>query len=336
MNRSSLVLVFTFAACAPPDQQALLDTKTYVDTNLDALVSASTALCVAAPAPAAAGWNPTTHAAAVTTMRAEWKKARVSYERVEGSIAVLFPELDESTDQRYDGFLENATDTNLFDDEVVTGVHALERILFSDVITAEVKTFEEGLGSKYVAAAFPSNESQARDFKDKLCAKLVTDVTSLKTQYKPLALDTASAFRGVIGSMHEQLEKTTFAATGEEESRYARHTLADMRANLEGATATYESFRPWLQAKGQTALDKEIVAGLTRVKVGFDAVPGEALPTPPATWSSVSPSDADRQTPFGKLYTLVETETATTATTSLVASMDKAADALGIPSLPAN
>lgn len=335
MNRSSLAFVLAFAACAPPDQQALIDTKSYVDTNLAALVAASTALCAAAPAPTAGGWNATTHAAAVTTMRAEWKKVRVSYERVEGSIAVLFPELDESTDQRYDGFLENATDTNLFDDEVVTGVHGIERILFSDQITAEVKTFEEGLGSKYVAAAFPANEGEARDFKEKLCAKLVTDVNTLETQYKPLALDTASAFRGVIGSMEEQLEKTTFAATGEEESRYARHTLADMRANLEGATATYEAFRPWLQSKGQAALDTEIVTGLARVKAGFGVVTGDALPTPPATWSSVNPSAADRETAFGKLYTLIETETATTGT-SLVAAMGKAADALGIPALPGN
>jgi iron uptake system component EfeO len=329
---SALVVL---SACTPPDQLALTESKKYVETNLDGLLAASTALCAAAPAPATNGWNATTHAAAVTTMRAEWKKARIAYERVEGSIAVLFPELDESTDQRYDGFLENATDTNLFDDEVVTGVHGIERILFADQITAEVKTFEEGLGSKYVAAAFPSNEAQARDFKDKLCAKLVTDVTNLKTQYQPLALDTASAFRGVIGSMEEQLEKTTFAATGEEESRYARHTLADMRANLEGATATYESFRPWLQAKGETTLDTEIVVGLSRVKVAFDAVQGEALPTPPATWSSVNPSAADRQTPFGKLYTVVETETALTGD-SVVARMGKAADVLGIPSLPEN
>lgn len=333
MSRSSLVLILAFTACAPPDQQALLDTKIYVDGNLDALVAASTALCTAAPAPAAGGWNPTTHTPAVTTMRTQWKMARISYERVEGSIAVLFPEFDESTDQRYDGFLENTTDTNLFDDQVVTGMHGIERILFADQITAEVKTFEEGLGSKYVAAAFPANEAQARDFKEKLCTKLVSDVRTLKSQYQPLALDTASAFRGVIGSMKEQLEKTTFAATGEEESRYARHTLADMRANLEGATATYETFRPWLRTKGQAALDTEIVTGLARVKAGFDVVPGDALPTPPATWSSVNPSAADRQTPFGQIFTMVETETATRGS-SLVASMGKAADVLGVPALP--
>jgi len=137
----------------------------------------------------------------------------------------------------------------------------------------------------------------------------------------------------VIGSMEEQLEKTTFAATGEEESRYAKHTLADMRANLEGATATYAAFSPWLQAKGETALDKEIVAGLARVKAGFDAVQGDSLPTPPSTWSSVNPSAADRETPFGKLYTLVENETALTGD-AVVAKMTKAADVLGIPALP--
>ena len=333
--RSLFPLVFSLAACAPPEQLALTDTKQYVETNLDGLVTATTALCAAAPAPRANGWNANSDAPAVATMRSEWKKARLAYERVEGSIAVLFPEFDESTDQRYDGFLENATDTNLFDDQVVTGVHGLERILFSDQISPEVVTFEQGLGSKYVAAAFPANETEARDFKEKLCAKLVLDVTKMRAQYKPLALDTASAFRGVIGSMEEQLEKTTFAATGEEESRYARHTLADMRANLAGATATYEAFRPWLQAKGETALDQQIVAGLARVKGAYDQVPGEALPPPPASWSSVNPTETDRATPFGALFTLVEKETGHTGD-ALVAAMLKAADALGIPQLPGN
>lgn len=327
--RSLLPLLVLLAACAPPDQSALTDTKKFVETNLDGLVTASTALCAAAPAASANGWNASS--AAAVTMRSEWKKTRIAYERVEGSIAVLFPEFDESTDQRYDGFLENATDPNLFDDQVVTGVHAIERILFSDQISAQVRTFEEGLGNKYVAAAFPATETESRDFKEKLCAKLVADVTAMRAEYRPLSLDSPSAFRGVIGSMEEQLEKTTFAATGQEESRYARHTLADMRANLEGATATYEAFRPWLQSKGETALDAEIVAGLSRVKAAYDATAGDSLPTPPASWSSVSPSEADRQTEFGKLFTLVEDEA---SSTGLVGSMRKAADALGVPQLP--
>jgi len=325
-----LALASTLVACAPPQDVALSETKQYVQTNLDELVVASTELCAAAPTTA---WSATSQPTPVATMRAAWKRVRVSYERVEGSIAVLFPELDVATDERYDGFLENGTDTALFDDVGVTGVHALERILFSDLISAEVKTFEEGLGSKYRPAAFPATDAEAADFKNKLCAKLVVDVTKMRDEYQPLALDTASAFRGVIGSMQEQHEKTSFAATGEEESRYAKHTLADMRANLDGAMKTYEAFRPWLQSKGRSALDAEIVAGLARVKAGFDAVAGDALPTPPSTWSSVSPSAADLETPFGKLYSLVEKETATTAG-SLVSAMLEAADVLGIPPLP--
>ncbi len=321
------------AACTPPEEGALTDTKAYVTTNIDGFVAASTALCAAAPAPDADGWNATADAAAVATMKTEWKKARIAYERVEGSIAVLFPELDAATDERYDGFLENDTDTNLFDDQVVTGVHGIERILWSDSIPTSVVEFEEGLGTKYVAAAFPKTEAEARDFKEKLCAKLVADATTMKNDYAPLALDTSAAFRGVIGSMEEQLEKTTFAATGEEESRYARHTLADMRANLEGARATYDAFRPWVQSKGQGDLDKKISDGLARVKAAFDAVSGEALPTPPTTWSSVNPSEADRETEFGKLFTLVENETKTEGD-ALVANMLKVAESLGIPSLP--
>lgn len=331
--RLLLPAVSLFAsACTPPEELAATETKSYVETNLDAFVSATTALCDAAPAPDADGWNATADAAAVTKMKTEWKKARVAYERVEGSIAVLFPELDASTDERYDGFVENEKDENLFDDQIVTGVHGIERILWSDVIPAEVKTYEEGLPN-YVAAAFPANETQASDFKTKLCAKLVTDSKKMRDDYKPLALDTPAAFRGVIGSMEEQLEKTTFAATGEEESRYSKHTLADMRANLEGATRTYEAFRPWLKSKGQDTLDTSITAGLAKVKSAYDAISGESIPTPPATWSAANPSEADRATDFGKLYTLVENETATTGD-ALVANMLKAADALGIAALP--
>ncbi len=98
-----------------------------------------------------------------------------------------------------------------------------------------------------------------------------------------------------------------------------RHDLRTVR-NLAGATATYEAFRPWLHAKGEMALDQ---------------VPGEALPPPPAIWSSVNPTETDRATPFGALFTLVEKETGHTGD-ALVAAMLKAADALGIPQLPGN
>jgi iron uptake system component EfeO len=329
---SPALLSLALAACGtPPDETALLETKSYVQQNLTALNQAAVDLCAAAPTGA---WSATSDRGAIDTMKARWKDARIAYERVEGAIAVLFPELDASTDERYDGFLESQADPNLFDDQVVTGVHAIERILWSDAIPAEVVTFEQGLGSKYVAAAFPATAQEATDFKTKLCARLVTDTKTMKDDFAPLALDAPAAFRGVIGSMEEQLEKTSFAATGQEESRYAQHTLADMRANLDGAMATYEAFAPWLLSKGEAELDARIHRGFARVKAGYDAVTGEALPRPPATWSSLNPSAADRLTPFGQLFTLVEDETNPKRDGSLVKDLTLAADALGIPQLP--
>lgn len=326
---SSLVL---FAACGrPADEAALLDTKQYIQSNLEALHDASAALCAAAPDGA---WDGTRDRAAIDTMKGHWKDARLAYEHVEGAIAVLFPELDASTDERYDGFLETAGDAYLFDADGVTGVHALERILWADSIPDAVRTFEEGLGSKYVAPAFPASAQEAQDYKTKLCARLVADTKTMRDDFKPLALDTPAAFRGVIGSMEEQVEKASFAASGEEESRYAQHTLADMRANLAGAKTTYEAFRPWLLDKGQAALDEKIRAGFGRVQAGYDAVTGDALPPPPATWSSLSPSEADQQTPFGKLFMLVQAEADDTRDGALVKDLTDAAEVLGIPRLP--
>lgn len=336
MRRVMTSIVVVLCACGPSEQDAkraaLDDTKQYVATNLDALVAASTALCAAAPAPDANGWNATDDATAVAAMKTEWKKARAAYEHVEGSIAVLFGGLDVSTDERYDGFIENAADDNLFDDQGVTGVHGLERILWADSAPQTVVEFEATL-PHYKAATFPATQQEADDFKNKLCAKLVADVTSMKTQYAPLALDTSAAFRGVIGSMQEQVEKTTLASTGQEESRYAQTTLDDMRANLDGAKATFDAFTPWLEAKGEKTLVTDITAGFARVAAGYAAVSDAAIPPPPASWSATNPSAADRATPFGTLYTLLETETALTGD-SVVAKLNAAADKLGIPQLP--
>jgi iron uptake system component EfeO len=271
----------------------------------------------------------------LTTMKAEWRKARVAYEHVEGAIAVLFPELDVATDERYDGFLtELGPDDNLFDGQGVTGIHAIERILWSDAPRAEVVAFEKELKG-YKAAALPASMTEAGDFKSKLCSKLVADATKMRDDFKPLALDPATAYRGVIGSMEEQLEKVTLAASGEEESRYADETLADMRANVEGGVATHGAFRAWLRAsKDGAAIDDRITAGFLRINTAYAETPGRKLPPVPASWSSVNPSAADLATPFGKLYTLLKQESDAAAAGTVVNDMGKAAEAMGIPVLP--
>src|SRR6202007_681278 len=102
-----------------------------------------------------------------------------------------------------------------FDDQGVTGIHGIERILWSDSIPQRVLTFESMLDG-YKAAAFPTSQQEASDFKDKLCKRLVDDVETMRSQFAPLALDTQTAYRGIIGSMNEQIEKATLPAGGGE------------------------------------------------------------------------------------------------------------------------
>ena len=130
----SLALLLTAACGRPAKDQALLDVKSFIQQNIDSLLAASISLQADAPAPTANGWNPTNNGAAVQTMRSDWKKARTAYEHVEGAIAVLFPELDISTDERYDGFVSIGPDNDLFD-AISAGS--------ASVVTDEIDTFTE-------------------------------------------------------------------------------------------------------------------------------------------------------------------------------------------------
>ena len=328
-------LALGMAGCgqtATPEEQALLGVKAYIQQNLDEFAAATVALQAAAPEPDADGWSGARDAAAVDAMKAAWRRARISYEHIEGAIAVLFSELDFSTDARYEGFLAGGPDGELFDDQGVIGVHAVERVLWSDVIPVRVREFEQGLPG-YRAAAFPASEAEASAFKRKLCARLAADAEIMRAQFAPLALDPAAAFRGVIGSMTEQVEKATMAATGEEESRYAQYTLADMRANVEAGVAIYGEFRPWLLASGGAAQDAKINARFAALGAEYAALTGDALPPVPASWSA-HPSEADLATPFGRLYQAVARESDPESDESLVGAMRQAADLLHIPQLP--
>jgi iron uptake system component EfeO len=317
------------------EAQAQATVKTYITTEIGHLITASTNLRAAAPTPDADGWNDQADAAAVAAMRTQWKAARIAYEHVEGAIAVLFPELDVSTDERYDGFLDaNGPDDNLFDGGNVTGIHAIERILWADQIPANVVAYESTLAG-YTVAAFPSNLAEATAFRDGLATRLVSDVQTMQTRFAPLTLDTAAAFRGVIGSLGEQIEKIDLDAAGQEESRYSQHTLADMRANLDGGKATYAAFRAWVKTTANGAvLDTDITAGFVRVDALYTGFPGDALPPVPAAFDPEAPTSAQLATPFGTIWSGLKVESDGTMPASLVSKMSTAADALGIPKLP--
>ena len=331
------MILFVLIACGNDNDKAvdleaaaILDVKDYVATHLDLLATAAADMQAAAPTPDADGWT----SADTASLEQRWKEARVSYERVEGAIAVLFPETDVAIDERYDGFLALGPDDDLMDGEGVTGVHAIERIVWSDRQPEWVITFESGI-PYYTPAAFPANEAEATAFRDELCQRLVDDTSDMADQFEPLALDSAAAFRGVVGSMAEQFEKVNLAATGEDESRYAQYTLGDLRANLEGGRATYEIFQPWLLAQeGGDAVDQDILAGFDRVDAFYDGVSGDAIPQVPETWNPDDPSEADLATDYGQLWSLLVVEADPATEGGLVNRMEAAADLLDIPQLP--
>ena len=324
------LIVCLIAACGddPTDltarDAATLAVKDYVARELGALRSAAERLQSRTPA---TGWTRLTHAGALDDMRDAWKDARVAYEHVEGAIAVLFEDLDYSTDARYEMFLEEGADTNLFDDQIVIGMHAIERILWADEHPQWVTDFEATLPG-YRIASYPAGDVDAQSFKAELARKLVDDFDTMYAAFTPLALDAADAYRGVVGSMAEQFEKVNLAATGEDESRYAQHTLADMRANLEGGRQIYAAFRDWLRGEpGGAEVDATITARFDAVRAYYDALAGESLPQVPLDWNPDAP---DTSTDYGRLFVFLASESDVENPDSLVAAMREGAALLGI------
>jgi iron uptake system component EfeO len=322
-----------FAACkndlSDPKSDAILETKSYVEGQLAKLVTASKALQAAAPAPDDDGWNSQDDKASVEKMRDAWHDARDAYEHIEGSIAVLFSGLDVSTDQRYDAFIEGEPDGDLFDGEGVTGMHAIERILWAGEHPERVVDFEKALPG-YKAAAFPKTEQEADEFKTELAQRLVDDVEKMHDEFAPIGLEPSTAFHGMIGSMNEQLEKVTLAATAEDESRYSQRTLDDMRANLEGSEKVYGAFRGWVLDASGDKVDAKVKAGFANIRKAYAANDGPAIPTPPRDFNPDNPTDEQLATPYGKLYQLLTSETDIKRKDSLIALMSGAADDMGI------
>jgi iron uptake system component EfeO len=309
--------------------------------ELHTLVSAAQDLQRAAPLPPDRGWDAKKDAAAIAAMKEAWIRARTAYESVEGALAPLFPDIDISIDARYDDFLAELGpegDKDLFDDKGVTGMHAIERILYSDVTPQRVITFEATLPG-YVPAAFPATAAEAAEFESKLCGKLIADADELLSQWTPADIDAAVAFQGLISLMNEQREKVQKASSNEEESRYSQRTMADLRDNLAGTKVAYSFFSPWLTSKvnhgaapldGRT-IDGKIEEGFGKLDAAYLRIHGASVPVPPASWSAESPSAADLETPFGELYTVVNAAVDPTLDGSVGAEMNDAATVLGFP-----
>jgi iron uptake system component EfeO len=351
----SVVARFTVAAAmlgcgtSPPSDhntQVASAMQQSMSDDLTALYHATMDLQAAAPTPLGRGWDATADAAAITAMKAAWVRARTAYEHVEGATAPIFPDIDVSIDERYDGFLTDlhgAGDADPFDGQGVTGLHAVERILYAgpaDAVPASVVAFEAALPG-YRPAAYPATEAEAAELEAGLCARLVSDSKLLLDRWTPQEIDVSGAFQGLIGLMNEQQEKVNKAATGEEESRYSQHTMADLRANLEGTRKIYALFSGWMKTKAAPAIpagalsgaavDASINAGFAQLAAVYATIAGDAIPPPPVTWSAEAPSPSDLQSPFGTLYTAVHQAVDPALPGSIVALMSQGATLLEIP-----
>jgi iron uptake system component EfeO len=337
----ALVLSLLLPACSGGDDDLVL-----ADAARDAAAAAAAkqllagyahdlhaaALTLQAAAPDA-GWTSASDPSSVAAMKAAWKDARRAYQGLEGAADRSFPDLDAAIDTRYDDQIALGPDPDPFDGQGFVGLHAVERILWSDEVPASVIAFESGLAG-YVAPSFPTTATQAAEFKGGLCGRLVSDTAALELRVDGLALDSPSAYQAALGLVHIQVIKVEEAGAGKDESRYSRSTLADMRANMAAAEATHAVFRGWLLAKqGGPAVDGEVGAGFARLASAYTAVHGDGLPFAPAGWSSIAPTDTMLGSPFGALFQATSAECDDTRDGSLAHAMGEAVELLGIAPL---
>jgi iron uptake system component EfeO len=289
------------------------------------LAVATVDLQLAAPTHQGRGWDARQDAAAIESMKSAWIRARGAYEHVEGAVSQQNPDLDFALDARYDQYLaRTGPDSSLFDDQGVTGMDAVERILWSDTSPASTLAYEKTLVG-YVPAAFPATEQEAADFKNRLCAKLASDSMALEQAWSAQTIDLVQAFAGLVALIKEQQDEVDRAAQGAEESRYSQRTMEDLRANVDGTQAIYGLFRPWITSKpGGGDSDAKIESGIDQVQALYGAVPGSAVPPVPPSWSAQSPSPQDLQSTYGQLYVGVA------ATATISSEMNRAAQLVSL------
>jgi iron uptake system component EfeO len=305
-----------------------------LQANLHALVQAATDLQAAAPDHP---WDATDPAWPM--MDDAWIRGRHAYEQIEGATAPIFPDIDTSIDGRVEDFGPGTgtgalnAQSDMFGDQGMTGLHAVERIMYVNVTPAAVVSYEAGLGYA-PPAAFPSTQAEADEFKNQLCAKIVTDAQTLLAGWIPTNIDIGSAFQGLVSLMNEQKEKVTKAGLHQEESRYSQRTMDDLRQNLIGTSNIYVLFQPWIESKsGGGEVDMQIEGGFSTLTAlyGSAQYAGNAFPPPPADWSDLNPSAADQATLFGQLYEAVYSAVDPNAVGSVVSEMNDAASSCGLP-----
>jgi iron uptake system component EfeO len=304
--------------------------KEYLSGRFDTWLGAAQAIAKAAPA--GRGWDAGMDSDALSIMRAQWRRAHEAYQAIQVSVATVFPDLNRDMDQSYEdqlGQLGLTGDPEPFDDKGVIGMHAIERVLYADVVP-EAATARENIILGYAAPAFPMSEQDAADFRDKLVGKLTADITTMRARLGPLDLDVGFAAKSAMDLLQAEISKLFWASgRGNEESRYSHSTLADVRADHAGCRALYLILQPRLASlPGGSAVDKDVVQGLARVTTVLATVPGDAIPPATESWKPDMTAPEDLMTAFGKLYAALSQETSAKRPGSLAAALTRATNLL--------
>jgi iron uptake system component EfeO len=122
--------------------------------------------------------------------------------------------------------------------------------------------------------------------------------------------------------------------TGQSESRYAGHTLADMRANLEGGRAVLEAFATEVEAlpDGSERL-RRLREGFSELEEAYRAIEGDDLPPVPEGFDPDAPSDAHLATPYGRLFARLARDSDPEVAGSLAHTLRETGLAMGIAPL---
>jgi iron uptake system component EfeO len=320
-------------------QAAIVDNMhTLVMTDMTMLKQAALDLQASAPSTVADGWDGSPAAvASMTSMREAWRRTRTYWERIEGTVAPLFMDLDDSMDARYEDILTalaGGGDPRPFDEGGATGMHAIERILYAPS-PPPIADYEATLAG-YWEASWPATDVAAMGMKIGLLQRLVDDAQSLLDRWKGRSIDLNIVFMGLTGLIASQEEKVSLAAQHQEESRYSSTTLADMRSNLTGTRDIYNLFIDWLDTKeAGMSLNDNAAQAFAELDQAYADTPGDALPAPPSTWvNGDAHTSAEVMTPFGMLYTAVAHAVDKNRPGSAVDAMNHVAWALGLSTEP--
>ena len=131
-------------------------------------------------------------------MKDAWIRARAAYERTEGAIAPLFPDIDPAVDARYDDFLASSgrRGSGPLRRQGVTGMHGIERIS-STQDDPGVRGQDRDRDPRLQGAPWPATEGRSRRLQGPaLAASSSPDTPDPARRVEAgQAIDLATAFR---------------------------------------------------------------------------------------------------------------------------------------------